>query len=244
MLRTAVLAFCLLPALALGDEATIRRVLESKLGGAKIEAIQPAALPGLYEVSFRAKEGAQVVYTDANANYIFSGKLYDLRRDRNLTEERLRKLNAVRFDALPLAQAVKIQRGNGKRVMAMFSDPYCPYCQQFEKTLAQIDDITVYVFMYPVIRPELAEHSKAVWCAQDRSKAWLDLALRAKPVAVSVACETPVEKNLELGRGLGVNSTPTLIFASGERIAGGLSAADLREMLDSTLARAQPASPR
>jgi hypothetical protein len=29
-----------------------------------------------------------------------------------------------------------------------------------------------------------------------------------------------------------VNSTPTLILANGERITGGLSAADLRELLD------------
>ncbi len=244
MLRIAVFALCLIPALALGDEAVIRRILESKLGGAKIEGIKPAPLPGLYEVYFRAREGVQVVYTDANANYIFTGKLYDIRTDRNLTEERLRKLNAVRFDALPLAQAVKIQRGNGKRVLAMFSDPYCAYCLQFEKTLAQMDDLTVYVFMYPVIRPELAEHSKAVWCAPDKSKAWLDLALRGKPSTVTATCETPVEKNLELGRSLGVNSTPTLIFANGERISGGLSAADLREMLDSAPAQPQATKPR
>jgi len=40
---------------------------------------------------------------------------------------------------------VKVQRGNGKRVLAMFSDPYCPACKQFEQTLQQLDDITIYV---------------------------------------------------------------------------------------------------
>jgi thiol:disulfide interchange protein DsbC len=242
MLRIAMLLSCLIPALALADEAAIRRVLDSKLGGARIEGIQPAPLPGLFEVRYRAAEGVRVIYTDANASFIVVGKIYDTRTSRDLTDERLRKLNAVRFDALPLSQAVKIQRGNGKRVLAMFSDPYCPYCQQFEKTLAQMDDVTVYVFMYPVIRPELAEHSKAVWCAPDKAKAWLDLALRGKPATVSAACETPVEKNLELGKKLGVNSTPTLIFANGERISGGLSAGDLREMLDD--ASDQAAKPR
>jgi thiol:disulfide interchange protein DsbC len=242
MLRIALLVSCLLPALALADEAAIRRVLDSKLGGARIEGIQPAPLPGLFEVRYRAAEGVRVIYTDANASFIVVGKIYDTRTSRDLTDERLRKLNAVRFDALPLSQAVKIQRGNGKRVLAMFSDPYCPYCQQFEKTLAQVEDVTVYVFMYPVIRPELAEHSKAVWCAPDKAKAWLDLALRGKPSTVSAACETPVDKNLELGKKLGVNSTPTLIFANGERISGGLSAGDLREMLDE--ASGQAAKPR
>jgi len=240
MLRIAALVFCMLPAVALADEATIRRVMEAKLGGAKIEGIQPAPVAGLYEVRYRGPDGVGVFYTDANANYIIAGKIYEARSSRNLTEERLRKLNTVKFESLPFAQAVKIQRGGGKRVLAMFSDPYCPYCKQFEQTLQQMDDITVYVFMYPVIRPELADHSKAVWCSPDRAKAWLDLALRCKPAAASASCETPVEKNLELGRSLGVSATPTLILPNGDKISGGVQASDLREMLDDAMAQAKP----
>jgi len=180
-----------------------------------------------------------VFYTDANANYIISGKIYEARTSRNLTEETLRKANAIKFDTLPLSQAVKIQRGNGKRVVAMFSDPYCPYCQQFEKTLQQIDDITIYVFMYPVIRPELAGQSKAVWCSPDRSKAWLDLALHQKPPVVTAACETPVEKNLALGKSLGVTATPTIILSTGEKISGGMQAADFKEVLDDAMVQAK-----
>src|SRR6267143_5269971 len=230
MTTVALLAFT--AANAAADEAQIRRVIEGKLGGVKVEGVQPGPL-GLYEVRFRSSGGTRIVYTDADATHIFLGKIYDTQGDRDITEERLRKLNAIKFDALPLEQAVKIQRGNGKRVMAMFSDPYCPACKQFEQTLQQVDDITIYVFMYPVIRPELSEQSKAVWCSPDRSKAWLDLALRGNRPAAGSACESPVDKNLALGRGLGVNSTPTLIFANGERVAGGLAAADLQQLLDS-----------
>jgi len=223
-----VLAFAATGAAA--NEAQIRKVVESKLGGAKVEGVQPGPL-GLYEVRFRGPNGMQVVYTDANATHIFLGKIYDTSSDRDLTEERLRKLNAIKFDSLPLDQAVKIQRGDGKRVVAMFSDPYCPACRQFEQTLQQLNDITIYVFMFPVIRPELADHSKAVWCSPDRAKAWIDLALRGKPPAAKPACTNPVEKNVELGKNLGVNSTPTLVFSNGERVAGGLRLADLNELL-------------
>lgn len=216
---------------ALADEAQIRKVVEEKLSGVKVEGVQRGPL-GLWEVRFRSGEGMRIVYTDATASYIILGKIYETKGDKDLTEERLRKLNAIKFDSLPLAQAVKVQRGNGKRVLVMFSDPYCPYCKQFEQTLQQIDNITVYVFMFPVIKPELADHSRAVWCSADRPKAWLDLALRGKPPAASASCENPVEKNLELGHQLGVNSTPTLYLANGERVAGALSPADLREMLD------------
>jgi thiol:disulfide interchange protein DsbC len=230
-MRAILIGFLLLATAASADEAQIRRVIESKLGGVKVEGIQPAPL-GLYEVRFRVPSGVRVVYTDANATHIFRGQIYDTSTDRDLTEERVRKLNAIKFDALPLDQAVKIQRGNGKRVMAMFSDPYCPACKQFEKTLAQVDDITIYVFMFPVIRPELADHSKAVWCSQDRATAWLDVALRGNSPKAAPSCANPVEKNVQLGRVLGVNSTPTIILGNGERITGGLSKADLVEVLD------------
>src|SRR4029077_12170928 len=121
---------------------------------------------------------------------------------RNLTGERLQKLSAIDFSALPLDLAVKVQRGNGKRQVAMFSDPYCPYCRRLEQTLLQVDDITVYVFMYPVIRPDNADHSRRVWCAPDRAKAWLELAATDTPKvpAGGANCANPVDKVLELGR--------------------------------------------
>jgi len=236
MLRLVALALCLAVLPAAANEAKIRKVLEQKLEGVRIEGIAPAPIPGLWEVRYRTARGVQLLYTDAAATHVIQGNIHELSTERDLTAERLRRLNAIRFDSLPFENAVKIRRGNGKRVLAMFSDPYCPACKQFEQTLQQIDNITVYVFMYPVIRPELAEHSKAVWCSPDRGKAWLDLALRGQRPASGLACETPVEKNLELGQGLGVNSTPTLIFASGERVAGGVRSADLQQLLDRSAA--------
>jgi len=210
-------------------------MIEPKLGGAKIEGVQPAPIPGLFEVRFRGEEGGvQVIYTDATATHIFVGRIYEARSDRDLTEERKRKLNAVKFESLPLDLAVKVQRGNGKRVLAMFSDPYCPACRQFERALAQVDDVTVYVFMFPVIRPENADHSRAVWCSPDRAKAWLELAAGSRPKVpeAGARCANPVDKVLEVGRKLGVNSTPTLFLANGERLTGGLAPDDLKELLD------------
>jgi thiol:disulfide interchange protein DsbC len=233
-----VLMVCLAALLAatsaFADEAKIRSVLEAKLGGVRIEGIEPAPVTGLYEVRYVSRDGPQVVYTDANADHIFVGTLYDARTDRNLTEERLHKLLAIDFSTLPLELAVKVKRGNGRRVLAMFSDPHCPYCRRFEQVLAQIDDITVYYFMYPVIHPELIEHSKAVWCAPDRAKAWLALAAQptAQPPRNGADCDTPIARILELGKQLHVNATPTLFLTTGERVSGGLHAPDLVALLD------------
>jgi len=220
------------------NEAAIRKALEGKLEGGRIEGIQPAPVPGLWEVRYRGADGVQLLYSDATGTHIIQGRIFELRSDRDLTEERMRKLNAVRFDSLPLDLTVKVQRGSGRRVMAMFSDPYCPACRSFERTLAQIDDITIYIFMYPVIRPENINHSRAVWCSPDRAKAWLELAAAAQPKvpAAGASCANPVDQVLAAGRKLRVNATPTLFLANGERISGGLAAADLRKILDQTSA--------
>jgi thiol:disulfide interchange protein DsbC len=236
---TVLILFSCVPAWA--DEAQIRRTLEPKLGGARIEGVQPAPVPGLFEVRFRTAEGMQVLYSDASGQYVIQGKIFDVRTDRDLTGERLRKLNAIRFEELPLDLAVKIRRGNGSRVMAMFSDPYCPACRQFERQLAKVDNVTLYVFMYPVIRPANKPHSEAVWCSQDRAKAWLELAAAPQPKvpAASPSCPNPVDKTLELGRSLGVSSTPTIYLANGERFTGALPAADLSDMLNQAMAQAK-----
>ena len=228
-----LIAAVALSSAALADEAELRRALEPKLG-VQIDGIEPGPVPGLYEVRYRSPQGVQVIYVDATGNYVIQGKIYDLRSERDLTEERLRKLNAIKFESLPLELAVKVQRGDGKRVLAMFSDPYCPACRQFERSLAQIDNVTIYVFMYPVIRPENIDHSRMVWCSADRAKAWLELAAAPKPKVPNApkSCGDPVDKVLKLGRSLAVNSTPTLVLANGERVSGGLSTEDLKELLD------------
>ena len=227
----ALLLLLALPALA--QEQKIREALEPKLG-VKVEGVQPSPLPGIYEVRLQTLDGPKIVYSDEKGSYVFTGRLIDVKAERDLTEERLQKLTSIEFNQLPLDMAVKIQRGNGKRVLAMFSDPYCPYCRRLEQTLVQIDDITVYVFMYPVIRPDLADHSRAVWCSKDRAKAWLDLAANDKPKVptASASCANPVDKVLELGRSLRVNGTPTLYFANGEKASGGMEIGALRKKLD------------
>jgi thiol:disulfide interchange protein DsbC len=235
ILRIAVALFALSTLQARAGEAEIRQVLKAKFPNVRVDGVQPAPMPGLFEVRFATQEGPQIIYTDALANFfVVDGSLVDAKSGRNLTEERLRKLSAIEFSSLPLDLALKVQRGNGKRVLAMFTDPYCPYCRRLEQSLLQIDDITVYVFMFPVIRPDFADHSKAVWCAPDRVKAWLELAAAEKPKVPTggASCANPVDKVLELGRSLRIRGTPTLFFANGERAGGGMQLAQLRAKLD------------
>jgi thiol:disulfide interchange protein DsbC len=237
MKKFLLLVSMLLALPVLAGEAEIRQMLKAKFPQIKVEGVQPASVAGLFEVRFQTPDGPQLLYTDTQANFFFvDGNLIESKSGRNLTAERLQKLTAIEFNSLPLDLAVKIQRGNGKRVLAMFSDPYCPYCRRLEQSLLQIDDITIYVFMYPVIRPDFADHSRAVWCSPDRAKAWLELAANETPKvpAAGAGCANPVDKVLELGRSLRVNGTPTLFFPNGERASAAWTPTQLREKLDET----------
>ena len=214
------------PAGKLTTENIIKRTLESRLSGARIEAVTKTPYLGLYEV----RVDSEILYTDEKMSYIFSGNIIDAKSMQNLTEKRLRELSGIKWESLPLDTAVKTVRGSGKRVLAVFSDPNCPYCKRFEKDLAKVDDVTIYTFLYPILSQDSHEKSKAVWCAADKSKAWSELMLNAAVLAAG-RCDTPIEKNLELGRKYRITGTPTLVFASGERVPGAISAEQVEKLL-------------
>jgi len=214
------------PAGKLTSEAIIKRTLEGRLGGVKVDAVAKTPYLGLYEVRL----DNEILYTDEKMNYIFSGSIIDGKSMQNLTEKRVRELTAIKWENLPLDAAVKTVRGNGKRMLAVFSDPNCPYCKRFEKELAKVDDITIYTFLYPILSEDSHEKSKAVWCSADKAKAWSALMLNGT-VPAAARCDTPIEKNLEFARKYRITGTPTLIFANGERVPGAIPQAQLEKLL-------------
>lgn len=228
---TAVLLGTALAASA--DEAAVRRMLQEKLrGGGTIESIQQARWGDLYEVVVRTPDGPVIYYVDAAASVIIAGEAIDAKTGRNLTQERQRKLSALKWNSLPFDDAVTTVRGNGRRKIAVFSDPNCPFCKRFEKDLAKLDDITIHIFLYPVIKPESVAQTKSVWCSKDRAKAWNDLMLRDIEPTAKPDCDTPVDKLVALGRKLGANSTPTWFVETGERYSGALPLEETTRLLD------------
>jgi thiol:disulfide interchange protein DsbC len=243
MLRklAAVLALACTATAVQANEQAIRRGIAAMLGAeVKVEGITKTGILGLYEVRVATEEGTRIVYADEAASYFFIGNIIEAKTETDITEGRLRRLNAIRVADLPLAQAFKLVRGKGTRQLVYFSDPRCPYCRRLDQELAKVDDLTVHVFLIPIIAPDSAAVSKAVWCAPDRGKAWLDLMLKEiEPPAPKANCETPIEKNLALSRKYRINGTPTLVFADGQRVAGLMSAGRLAKMLDEAAGRAK-----
>jgi len=211
---------------AYAGEAEIKSTLQKKLPQiGQINSVSKAPVPGLYEVVTQD----HLFYTDDKAQFLIDGAVYDLKNMRNLTEERSRKLFALDFNQLPLELAVKKVKGNGERKLAIFTDPNCGFCKKLEKELKQIDNVTLYQFMYPVF-PGSEEKVHAVWCSKDRAKAWDDL-MQNDITPPTGTCDAPTAKVLALGRKLKVNGTPALVFADGTMNPGYLPAAELEKAL-------------
>lgn len=233
-----VFALAFFATLTYAEEQTIRKVFTAKLPDAKVLSVQKLPYAGLYEVAVQRADGMRIYYTDAKAEVILAGaNLIETRTERSLTEERLRKLTAIDWNALPFKWAVTTRRGDGRRQIAIFSDPNCPYCRKFESDLATVDDITVHVFPYAVVKPESVRQTKSVWCSKDRAKAWNDLMLKNIEPTAPTKCDNPIDELVALGRKLGATSTPTWFLPNGEKHQGALPMNVLIPLLDSTAPR-------
>lgn len=215
------------------QEAAIRKSIQERLPDwPKIDEVNKTPMPGLYEIRIN---GTQLFYTDAAGNYLIEGgSLVDLRQRRNLTEERMDKLTAISFDDLPVKDAFTVVRGNGKRKVAIFADPNCGYCKHFERELANIDNITVHTFLYPILSTDSADKSRNIWCAKDRNKSWQDWMLNDQ-IPATLNCDVgAIARNLTLGRKYNITGTPTLIFSDGKRVAGALPMQQFEKQLNAS----------
>ena len=212
-------------------DAGLKKIVEDRIGSA-VDSVTKLPVGGLYEV----RVGTDIFYTDASGNYIIVGNIIDLRSRENLTKKRVEALveaatPKLKFADLPLDSAIKIVKGNGKRQMAIFEDPNCVFCKRLEKSMQEISDVTIYVFLYPVLGPDSLAKSKRVWCAADRGRAWSDWMERGTALTGDGACATPLDKNLELGKKLRVDGTPTIFFSNGKRVPGAIPADELAKLL-------------
>jgi len=228
LLATAVACACMA---ALADDAAIRKNLAERIPQfQKIDEINKSVMPGLFEIRVN---GTEIFYTDADGNFLIQGSLIDTKQRRNLTEERVDKLTAVAFETLPVKDSFTIVRGNGKRKLAVFEDPNCGYCKRFERDLQNVNNVTISMYLYPILGADSAEKSRNIWCAKDKAKAWQDWMVRDQSTNPAAAnCDaSALIRNVEMGRKYKITGTPTLIFADGSRVPGAIGAAQVEKML-------------
>ncbi len=229
LLTLAAAAVLLAGQTAGADEASLRKAFAAKFPKAEVQSVTKLPYLDLYEI---VVEG-EVLYTDENFEYLIDGNIIATKTMSNLTEQKKRKLSAIPFSELPLELAFKKVKGNGERKMAVFSDPDCPFCKRVEGDLAKLDNVTIYMFLYPIesLHPNAPDLSRRIWCSPDKIKAWDDYLQRGIAPTAEAKCQNPVDKIVEYGRKKGINGTPTLVFESGARVPGAINAAQIENYL-------------
>jgi thiol:disulfide interchange protein DsbC len=212
------------------DLEGIKNKVQNQIGSKnKISSIQSTPLSGVYEITV----GKQIAYTDVNGRYMIQGEIIDLETGENLTENRTTELNKIRFADLPLNQAIKVVRGNGQRVLAVFADPNCGYCKKLEKTLLTLDNVTVYTFLLPILSEDSQAKAQSIWCSMDRAKTWMDWMTKDIAPLAGRSCSHPLENNQSLAKNFGISGTPAIFFTDGTRIPGAAGAQALERKLAS-----------
>jgi thiol:disulfide interchange protein DsbC len=210
---------------------SIRQQLSTKFPSVKFTDVRPTTVEGIFEV--QPEQGA-LMYTDASVSFLFTGgSLIDAKSKANLTQARTQQLQKISWNELQLNNAITIKRGDGSRKLAVFADPRCGFCKRFEADLAQINDVTVYLFLTPVLGEASTELAAKVWCASNQSEAWLDLMLKGQSPKNDGSCKTPLAKNVEFANTKRITGTPTTIWSNGIRRPGAMKLAELEQTLKS-----------
>ncbi len=218
-------------------DAAIRKNLAERIPKLpKIDEITKSPIDGLYEVRFG---GTEIIYSDAQGHFLVQGSMTETKTMKDLTEERIDKLTAVAFSALPLKDAMPIVQGNGKRKMAVFVDPNCGYCKRFERDMLAVKDVTIYTFLMPILGPDSASKSRDIWCSANPGKVWREWMIDNLPPAAAdpgtAKCDIEaLQRNVAFGQKYRINGTPGLVFESGARKSGALPASVVEELLAAT----------
>jgi len=183
------------------------------------EGIKETEIKGLYEVV----SGLNVFYYHPKTGYIFLGEIHT-KDGKNLTTERINELISTKIKNLPLDKAIKI--GNGKNTVIEFTDPDCPFCRKASEYFRKRDDVTRYVFFFPILTLHPQAEDKAIYilCAKDNVKAYEEVMkgkLDGKKFEVCDNKEVAlkIEKHKQVGRDIGVQGTPSFII-NGQFVRG------------------------
>ena len=226
-MKKAILTACLglMTTFSYANIEQVKQHMATQYPDLEVQNIQPTEMAGLYSANIED----QIVFLTADGQYLIAGNAIRLKDQHSLTKELSLKHNRIEWKDLPLKDAIKTVHGNGKRQLAIFSDPNCPYCKQLEAELKKLNDVTIYTFVLPLKAQSVAP-SKQVFCEPNPATAWDNLIMRGVAPTNKKACANPIERNLALAKKLGLNGTPAVIFSNGSKVMGALPATEIEKI--------------
>lgn len=226
------------PAYAAGEEEQIRNHLQQAVPDAKVLAVRPSAMAGLYEVELPGG----MVYASADGQYVIQGDLLQLKGKQvvNLSEQSMASRRVGLLKGVDRRDAIIFPaRGKPKAVLTVFTDVDCGYCRKLHQEVPAMNRLGIEI-RYLAFPRDLPRYGLAggagkqmaqIWCSSEREKA-MTLAKQGDEIPPArKGCKAPIVEQYKLGQRMGVKGTPAIFNEKGEQMGGYISAAQAGQML-------------
>lgn len=211
------LTACATSVAANDDLKSVASALGMSFPSIPLQQVQTTPVDGVYEIVTQKNE---ILYFAPRSGHIFAGELWN-NQGQNLTRESKARMMTDKLAQLPLDQAIKI--GEGPNVVVEVSDPDCPFCRDGSAFFSARDDVTRYVFLYPLDRlhPQAEAKSRFILSAEDQQAAYEDVFSGDYDKQPLPAFEDNglLDAHREIARKIGINSTPQY-WINGQYISG------------------------
>lgn len=216
--------------------AAITATLASMAPGSRVQVLQPAPIPGLYQAVVQG----QVLYLTGDGRYVIQGEAFDARARSSLNAATMDRLRREAIAQLAPDRMLRFAPAHPKYTVTIFTDVDCPYCRALHAQITEINALGIAVdylfFPRTGLGTPSAQKAVDVWCAPDR-KAAIAAAFQGEALREGT-CASPVAHDFNLGVELGVDGTPAIIAPSGAVLGGYLTPAELLRRLQAAAAPA------
>jgi thiol:disulfide interchange protein DsbC len=200
--------------------------------GAEPDELRPSPIKGIYEFT----RGANIAYVTADGRYYFFGEMYDRESGANLTADRLGAiwLKAIN-EKVPESEMLVFGPANLRHTVTVFTDIDCGFCRQLHQDVPELNKkgVRVRYIFFPRTGPgtESWRKAEAVWCSPDRKVAFTRAKL-GEDVRAKACGATPIKRQYDLARELGLTGTPGIVTDRGQFLSGYRQPEQLLQELD------------
>ena len=177
------------------------------------------------------QEMGVTIYVTPDGKHAISGYMYD-EAGTNLSEKLFNQelygpAGRELWQRMEKAEWILDGQKTAPRVVYVFADPYCPYCNQFwqqARPWVESGKVQIRTLMVGVIKPESPAAAAAILSAKDPAKSWheyeqsngkMTLAL---PKTIPPAIMRSLNLNQKIMDDLGANATPAIYYMNEENV--------------------------
>lgn len=199
------------------DLSNVTNALMQYFPRVQAEEVAETPIQGLYEVLL---EKGNIIYFFPASGHIVTGELWSS-QNRNLTQESKSRRMSAKLNMFPLDKAIKI--GDGPNIIIEVTDPDCPFCRKASEFFHQRDDVTRYVFLFPLdrIHPKAAAKAKFILASEDQAASYYDVfnGMYDREMPPALDDKGLLDEHRQIAAKVGINGTPQF-WINGQHVSG------------------------